>query len=66
MSNEGGVRLRPLMTSKLSRYLDGADSFPLWVLFWLTWADQVDTQTFYVLGPDIAREFHVGLAPALQ
>ncbi len=61
MRNKVGMGLRLRASSKLSRYLDGADRFPLWVLFWLTWADQVDTQTFYVLGPDIAREFHVGL-----
>jgi branched-chain amino acid transport system ATP-binding protein len=35
--------------------------FPIAVLFALTWADQVDTQTFQVLGPEIAKHFHVGV-----
>ena len=52
-----GLR-KPL--GRLSGYLGGAPLFPIGVLFWLTWADQVDTQSFYVLGPDIARSFHVG------
>ena len=46
--------------SSLTGYLDGEALLPIAVLFALTWADQVDTQTFNVLGPDIAKSFHVG------
>jgi branched-chain amino acid transport system ATP-binding protein len=44
---------------KLGAYLAGEPVFPIAVLFLLTWADQVDTQTFGVLGPEIADHFHV-------
>jgi len=49
---------RPRTT--LRDYLDGEALLPIVVLFALTWADQVDTQSFNVLGPDIAKSFHVG------
>ena len=45
----------------LSHYLADEPIFPIGVLFALTWADQVDTQTFNVLGPEIAHHFHVGV-----
>jgi branched-chain amino acid transport system ATP-binding protein len=44
----------------LSAYLDDEALLPIVALFALTWADQVDTQTFNVLGPDIAEHFGVG------
>ena len=46
---------------RLQEYLAGEPVFPIAVLFALTWADQVDTQTFQVLGPEIAKDFHVGV-----
>lgn len=46
---------------RLSRYLAGEAIFPIAVLSCLALADQVDTQTFGVLGPEIARHFHVGV-----
>jgi ABC-type branched-subunit amino acid transport system ATPase component/MFS family permease len=45
---------------RVRRYIDGEPMLPIAILFGLTWADQVDTQTFNVLGPDIAKSFHVG------
>lgn len=47
--------------ARLSSYMGGEPLFPLAVLFGLTWADQVDTRTFEVLGPEIGDEFGVGL-----
>ncbi len=47
--------------ARLSSYMGGQPLFPLAVLFGLTWADQVDTKTFDVLGPEIADDFGVGL-----
>jgi branched-chain amino acid transport system ATP-binding protein len=47
--------------SRLSSYLGGEALLPIAALCGLTWADQVDTQTFGVLGPEIARHFHVGV-----
>ena len=47
--------------ARLSAYMGGEPLFPLAVLFGLTWADQVDTKTFEVLGPEIADDFGVGL-----
>jgi branched-chain amino acid transport system ATP-binding protein len=46
---------------KLREYLAGEAVFPIAVLFALTWADQVDTQTFNILGPEIAKHFGVGV-----
>jgi branched-chain amino acid transport system ATP-binding protein len=46
--------------NRLRAYLGGEATFPLLVLFGLTFADQVDTRTFEVLGPDIADSFGVG------
>src|SRR4051812_9803853 len=48
------------MKTRLSAYLGGEALLPIAVLFGLTWADQVDTQTFNVLSPDIADHFGVG------
>ena len=45
------------LRARLSTYLGGEALLPLAVLFGLTWADQVDTQTFNVLGPEIADDF---------
>lgn len=47
------------LKAKLSAYLGGEALFPLAVLFGLTTADQIDTQTFTVLSPNIARHFDV-------
>ena len=49
------------LTSKLRVYLADEPVFPIAVLFALTWADQVDTQTFQILGPEIADHFNVGV-----
>ncbi len=46
---------------RFSSYLGGEPLFPIFVLFGLTMADQIDTRTFEVLGPDIADHFGVGL-----
>ncbi|HUR14491.1 MAG TPA: ATP-binding protein [Mycobacteriales bacterium] len=55
-----GLRGRLAWRARLSAYLGGEPLFPLVVLFGLTWADQVDTRTFEVLGPEIADSFGVG------
>ncbi len=53
--------MRPsALRAKLSAYLGGEPLFPLFVLFGLTMADQIDTQAFTILSPDIARHFNVG------
>jgi ABC-type branched-subunit amino acid transport system ATPase component/predicted MFS family arabinose efflux permease len=46
---------------RFRRYMVDEPLFPIAVLCALTWADQVDTQTFYVLGPEIADHFNVGV-----
>jgi branched-chain amino acid transport system ATP-binding protein len=52
--------MRPsALIDKLGAYLANEPIFPIAVLFALTWADQVDTQTFGVLGPEIAKHFGV-------
>ena len=45
---------------RMSAYLNGEPLFPIAVLFGLAWADQVDTQTFNILGPEIGDAFGVG------
>jgi branched-chain amino acid transport system ATP-binding protein len=55
------LRHRLAWRARLSSYMGGEPLLPLVVLFGLTWADQVDTKTFEVLGPEIADEFGVGL-----
>jgi branched-chain amino acid transport system ATP-binding protein len=54
------VRARLAWRARLATYFGAEPLFPLAVLFGLTWADQVDTKTFEVLGPEIADSFHVG------
>ncbi|MHB8340724.1 MAG: MFS transporter, partial [Mycobacteriales bacterium] len=54
------MRRAGALLAGLRGYLNDEAVFPLAVLFGLTWADQVDTQSFTVLGPDIAKSFHVG------
>lgn len=56
-----GLRARLAWRARFSAYMGGEPLFPLAVLFGLTWADQVDTRTFEVLGPEIGDEFGVGL-----
>ncbi len=46
--------------AQVQDYLGGEKLFPLAVMFGLTLADQIDTRTFDILGPDIADSFHVG------
>jgi branched-chain amino acid transport system ATP-binding protein len=46
--------------TRLRAYLGGEAVFPIAVLFGLTMADQVDTKTFEILGPEIGDAFHVG------
>ncbi len=48
------------LRGKLSAYLGNEPMFPLWVVFGLTLADQIDTQAFTVLSPEIADAFGVG------
>jgi branched-chain amino acid transport system ATP-binding protein len=45
---------------RLRGYLHGESWTPLLALGGLYWADQVDTRTFEVLGPEIGDSFHVG------
>lgn len=56
-----GLAARLSWRARMSAYMGGEPLFPLAVLFGLTWADQVDTKTFEVLGPEIGDEFGVGL-----
>jgi ABC-type branched-subunit amino acid transport system ATPase component/MFS family permease len=44
---------------RISAYVGGEPLFPLAVLFGLTTADQIDTQAFTVLAPNIAKHFDV-------
>jgi branched-chain amino acid transport system ATP-binding protein len=55
-----GLRARLAWRARLAEYFGAEPLFPLAVLFGLTWADQVDTKTFEVLGPEIADSFGVG------
>jgi branched-chain amino acid transport system ATP-binding protein len=48
------------MMRRLRAYFENEALFPMAVLVGLTWADQVDTKTFEVLGPEIADHFDVG------
>lgn len=44
---------------RLRTYLAGEATFPIIVLFLLNAVDEFDTRMFDVLGPDIARDFHI-------
>ncbi len=46
---------------RLRLYLAGEALFPIVVLFMLNAVDEFDTRLFEVLGPDIAKHFHVGV-----
>ncbi|HUR77425.1 MAG TPA: ATP-binding protein [Acidimicrobiales bacterium] len=46
---------------RLRTYLAGEASFPIAVLFMLNAVDELDTRLFEVLGPDIAKDFGVGV-----
>jgi len=43
------------------RYLDDEPMMPILVLFALNAVDEFDTETFNLLGPEIAKHFHVGV-----
>jgi branched-chain amino acid transport system ATP-binding protein len=49
------------LRGRLRHYLADEPIFPIGVLFALALADQVDTQTFGVLGPEISKHFGVGV-----
>jgi branched-chain amino acid transport system ATP-binding protein len=44
---------------RLRAYLEGEPLFPILVLFLLNAVDEFDTRIFEVLGPDIAKSFHI-------
>jgi ABC-type branched-subunit amino acid transport system ATPase component/MFS family permease len=47
--------------SPLRRYLNGEAVLPVTALFLLNAADELDSRTFELLGPEIADHFHVGV-----
>jgi branched-chain amino acid transport system ATP-binding protein len=47
------------LSARLSDYLAGESLFPILVLFLLNAVDEFDTRIFEVLGPDVAKSFHI-------
>ncbi|MEY2427010.1 MAG: hypothetical protein QOI61_2582, partial [Actinomycetota bacterium] len=49
------------LVARLRAYVAGEALFPIVVLFLLNAVDEFDTRIFEVLGPDIAKDFGVGV-----